>query len=735
MGRAARNRRRQWLSTMEIRAVEPEGPILCAAETVVVEQAIEAAEGKTAKRPSFNILAYTGGLLRVGWSRPLVVDLAGIRAGRTTVLLDHDPSQIVGQGQASIADGKINVAGEITGEVSAETPSGQVVSHARNGFLWAASIGMSPERIEPVDANQQITVNGREFSGPIYVVRAGRLGEVSFVGVGADEQAVATVAANRGKGDEAMTFEQWLKAKGLAETAMKPAEYQALLAQFQQENPNATVTAAAQPASMPAATVTAAAPSTSVARGFEAIDREVAEGKRIQAIQDLALAAVRNNRDPIFAEGVRELMARAIDAKTSVRDFEMELLRFGYGRTPVQGEPQVIAESAQTLTAAALLACGHSGDSILAVCGERAVHAADRQFRGNLGLHELMLRCANANGYVGRQNVSTSNWREVLNWCIPDVRVRASGLSSIDLSGILGAVANKAMGAVAAEPQWLVPALCGTASHTNFHSHTVYSLAMNGELTEVAPSGELDHVNLSQDSYTRQVKTRGAVLRLSRTDVINDDLNVFSRNAQTLARKSYTTREKVFFTLLMASGAGASHFTAARGNYLTGATTAFGQTGLGTAIKGFRALTGPDGDPIMVEPEVLLVPPTLEAEARALLTPSSPLVVSAYSATNARVLSPSANIYAGRFGASPLCSSYLEWSTITGNSTAYWYLFANPNVYPCYEIAYLNGQQQPTIEYFGLEAEADTLGVAWRVYWDFGVAAAEWRAGVKLAGS
>ena len=742
MSRVARTRRRDRRVLGSILAAEPGGPIRCAAESVLVEQAVEAASGRPARRPSFQILAYTGGLLRVGWLRPLVVDLAGLRAGRTTILLDHDPSQIVGQGSASIADGKITVAGEITGDLSAGAPAGQVVSHAKNGFVWAASVGISPERVEPVDGNQQVTVNGRSFSGPIYVVRAGRLGEVSFVGVGADEEATATIAADSGR-REPMTFSQWLLAKGLNESRMTAAEYEALRAQYQTEHPAASVSAAAQPPAMPAGQITASAPPVQ-AQGaqaaaqpgsYQAIDDEIAEGRRREAIQSMTLAAIRSaGSNPAHAQGLRDLMVRAIEARTTVRDYDMELLRAGRPNVPAIHDHCHEPDNAQTLEAAALLAAGHRGDSIIRSCGERAVEAAERRFRGAIGLQEIILAAANSNGYVGRQRITTGNWRDVLGWAIPDTRLRASGLSSIDLSGILGAVANKAMGVVAAEPQWLVPRLCGVANHSNFHAHTVYSLAMNGELKEVAPSGELKHLNLGEEHYTRQVGTRGAVLRLSRTDIVNDDLGAFDRMALALARKSYTTREKAFFVLLMASAAGASHFTALQGNYLTGGTSAFGTIGLGNAIKAFRNVTDAAGDPVMIEPEILLVPPTLEFEARALLMPNNPLLVSGYTGTSAKTMTGSGNPYAGRFGGAPLTSGYLEAASITGYSAAYWYLFADPAKYPCYEIAYLNGMQAPTIEYFGLESDADTLGVAWRVYWDFGVAAAEWRAGNKSAG-
>jgi len=346
----------------------------------------------------------------------------------------------------------------------------------------------------------------------------------------------------------------------------------------------------------------------------------------------------------------------------------------------------------------------------------------------------MILAAAKANGYSGRERITEGNWYDVIGWASPGRRVEAAGFSTVDLTGILGSVANKALAAVAGEPVWLAPKLAGVASHTNFHTHTIYSMAMNGELEPVGPTGELHHLAFAEENYTRQVGTRGAILRLSRTDVINDDLGVFTRNAAGLARKAYTTREKALLTAIMASGAGASHFTAAHVNYITGATTLLGPAGMAQAIAAFRKLKGPDGDPIMVEPAILLIPPTLEDVGRRLLAAGSNQIMVDHVA-GGTVMGTDANIYAGRFGGAPLVSPWLEVTTITGNSVAYWYLLADPNIYPCYEIAYLNGNQTPTVQYFGLEADADVLGLTWRIFWDFGVGAAEWRAGVKSAGA
>jgi hypothetical protein len=60
-------------------------------------------------------------------------------------------------------------------------------------------------------------------------------------------------------------------------------------------------------------------------------------------------------------------------------------------------------------------------------------------------------------------------------------------------------------------------------------------------------------------------------------------------------------------------------------------------------------------------------------------------------------------------------------------------LFAAPSACPLI-VAFLNGKQSPTVEFFGLEQEVDRLAVSWRVYHDFGAALCDPRAAVRSAG-
>ncbi len=67
-----------------------------------------------------------------------------------------------------------------------------------------------------------------------------------------------------------------------------------------------------------------------------------------------------------------------------------------------------------------------------------------------------------------------------------------------------------------------------------------------------------------------------------------------------------------------------------------------------------------------------------------------------------------------------------------GASAAAWYLFANPNVLPAFEIVFLNARRTPVIE--RVEMPPNTLGMGFRSYIDFGVNSQDHRAAVKVTG-
>ena len=142
---------------------------------------ITAASG--GRKPSVRGLAYSGGKMRLfGWSRPVVVDMAGMNIPESVPLLaNHENHTLcrVGVVNASLTGGRLEISGEIVaGGELAET----IVAQGRAGADWQLSIGAEVEAAELVQEGKR-TVNGVEHEAPFYHVTKSTLREVSVVAV------------------------------------------------------------------------------------------------------------------------------------------------------------------------------------------------------------------------------------------------------------------------------------------------------------------------------------------------------------------------------------------------------------------------------------------------------------------------------------------------------------------------------------------------------------------------
>jgi hypothetical protein len=158
--------------------------------------AIEAGEPKPA--PTFEAVIYAGGVLQLaGWDRPVVIDLTGLQVGKVLVAnMDHDPTKRVGN-FAVENDGNTLIA---RGVASAATEARrEVVESAKAGYLWQCSVEVQPVQVVMLDRDQQATINGRQFSGPLAVIKRGTLKGFAFVSHGADDFTSARIAARTRK--------------------------------------------------------------------------------------------------------------------------------------------------------------------------------------------------------------------------------------------------------------------------------------------------------------------------------------------------------------------------------------------------------------------------------------------------------------------------------------------------------------------------------------------------------
>jgi hypothetical protein len=162
-------------------------------------------------------------------------------------------------------------------------------------------------------------------------------------------------------------------------------------------------------------------------------------------------------------------------------------------------------------------------------------------------------------------------------------------------------------------------------------------------------------------------------------------------------------------------------FTAARGNYASGANTALSIDSLSQANAMFLLMKDESGEFTGLMPAKLLVPASLSSLATQLI--SSTVL---WDQDNKAASNP----HAGKYQV--VVSRYLEDTRLAGNSAKAWYLLASPDVAAVIDVLALNGQVTPTIE--TVDVSYDMLGLAMRGYFDIGVTLADYQAGVKMKG-
>ena len=232
----------------------------------------------------------------------------------------------------------------------------------------------------------------------------------------------------------------------------------------------------------------------------------------------------------------------------------------------------------------------------------------------------------------------------------------------------------------------------------------------------------MKHGTLGNEIYTNKADTYGLMLSVDRRDIVNDDLGAITTVPRKLGRGSGLKINDVFWTVFLNNSA---FFTVGNKNYLAGADTVLGIDGLTKAEVAFMDQVDSDGKPIGVMPSIMLVPTALSAIATQL---NKSLEIRDTTASNKY---PIANPHQGKFRAE--VSRYLGNARYAGSSVKSWYLLSDPADLPLIEVAFLNGQESPTIE--TAEADFNVLGIQMRGYHDFGMALQDPRAGVKSVGA
>lgn len=629
------------------------------------------AEGR---KPSVKGMAYSGGKMRLfGWSRPVVVDMAGMSVPDSVPLLaNHENHTLgrVGVVTASIVDGHLEIAGEIVGEGDL---ANAIISQGKAGADWQLSIGAEVEAAELVQDGKR-TINGIEHDAPFYHVTKSTLREVSVVAVGADKATHMKVTAS-------------LELKG--NSIMEP----------QKTNPNPE---------KPATTVEAAAPTAPVVDAKAIADAAVkAERERVGMIKGVCNGEFPEIEAKAINEGwgkeqVNEAVLAAYRAKQPTTDVNITIKK----------EPTM---NVQHLEAALSLRAGIDGDILAKAMGNETVEAAMKDM--DMPLRAVLAECMRIEG----MSVPRSFDNDAIK----------AAFSTVSLPGILSNVANKKLlQAYNAQPI-IATRLCTTGDLTDFKENQRFRLTDVGDLQPIGADGEIKDSALTEESAKNQLDTYAKKFCLTRKMIINDDLGAFLKVPTAMGNRAARLVDQLFFKRLMANPTcvdGKPLFGRDHKNLLSGANSALSADSLKKAIQIFIDQTDADGQPISVEPSILLVPTALKHLAIE-LTRGATLMMSGGADNTVR---PAINVLADE-NLSIVSSPYLGNKNYPNFSEASWYLFGKPGTVDTFEIGYLKGKRTPTVERGDLDF--NVLGVWFRVYFDIGIREQDHRGMVKATGS
>lgn len=691
----------------------------------------------------FEILAYTGGKLRVsGFDLPVIVDLAGLAVpAPVPILLDHTPSVETTLGQATEVVNtltNLTLKGIVTGK--SQTCS-EVIAQADAGQQWQASIGAEVFEEEEIPAGQKVAVNGQVFDGPAIVARRSALRETSVLPTGADAATKVNLAASAAallKGT-IMGFEEWVKSLGLDPATLTPEavavlqqQYDSLQSQQQATPPG---DGSAPPAAATAATAAAAATAINLQAGTGTVTlnptMQIPSHHMFQNSQQLTASSDVQFHQQLVAR--RKAAAEDIRRESQIRQIcagypVIEAAAVEHGWSLMQAENAVMKEKLKNKAPAGHIApsvseaepklieaaCCISGrlDDIEKRFDERTLNQASDLFKSGIGLQELLELQARANGYVGR------SFRH-------DARnMMRAAFATTSLPGILSNVANKFLleGFMLVEQSWRQ--IAAIRSVQDFKTVTSYRMGGDFKYEKVAPGGQIKFGTVNEESFTNKADTYAKMFSISRTDWINDDMGALTVVPKRLGRGGGLALIEAFWTEFFAGHSTFFNTDNSKKNYQEGSGTVLSIDSLTAAETIFYDKTDSDGNPLGIDPTILLVPNALRTKAISFT--KDPEVRDTTSSKQYTTGNP----HAGKWKVVP--SSYLGNANF-GNSTVGWYLLADPNVLAMIEVCFLNGQETPTVE----EADANfsTLGVEMRGYHDFGVAKQDYRAAVKSKGS
>lgn len=263
---------------------------------------------------------------------------------------------------------------------------------------------------------------------------------------------------------------------------------------------------------------------------------------------------------------------------------------------------------------------------------------------------------------------------------------------------------------------------CRTGSVSDFRAHPRYRVGSLGNLDTINELGEYQNKAIPDgEKSTITATTKGNIINVSRQMIVNDDLGAFTNLAAMLGRAAKRTVEAdVYAQLALNSGMGPT-MSDSKALFHTDHDniTADGAMSV-TIIDGGRSLMASQmdisgNDYLDLRPAVLLCPVASGGNARV-------INAAEYDPDTANKLQRP-NMVRGLF------RDVVDTPRLSGTR---FYMFADPNEAPVFEVAFLDGVQEPYLE---LQDGFDVDGGRYKVRLDYGVGAIDFRGATTSKGA
>lgn len=336
-----------------------------------------------------------------------------------------------------------------------------------------------------------------------------------------------------------------------------------------------------------------------------------------------------------------------------------------------------------------------------------------------MSLSAMAEHCVRASGH----NTSRMSRSEIASLALQRP-VAAAGHTTSDFPTLLGNTINRILLVTytSANTRWMQ--FCKISDLADFRPNTRLRMGSFDDIKVVNEAGNYEQGTFG-DATAETIKAlrKGRKLVISREMIVNDDLQAFADIAAMLGGAAARTVEKDVFALFaLNSGAGPvmgdgfNLFDATHHLNVAATPAAPSVISFDAARQQLAVQTDNSGnDYLDILPSIWLGPSSLYGAAQLLnINATDPSV------TNKFLIR---NIVEAMF------DKVIGTPRLTGTP---WYVLADPNVEPVFEVGFVDGQRTPRTD---SQVDFDSDGVKWKVVLEYGVAATGWRGIVKNAGA